>query len=142
MGLDTSHDAWHGAYGSFGKWRHEIAVAAGFIKEDESLFPKGLFDNGYKESPLDWEKLDALTDCFGNWFEEPEDPIWYLLNHSDCEGVIRHEHTLPLAKRLQELVPLVDQMDYHYTEWQESKTQRFVDGLLAAHEAGEDVDFH
>lgn len=25
MGLDVSHDAWHGAYSAFTRWRHEIA---------------------------------------------------------------------------------------------------------------------
>jgi len=25
MGLDTSHDAWHGAYSAFMRWRTEIA---------------------------------------------------------------------------------------------------------------------
>lgn len=142
MGLDTSHDAWHGAYSAFGNWRHEIAVAAGIIQKDESLFPRADFTREPKESPLDWDKLDAMTDCYGVWHTEPEDPIWYLLNHSDCEGVIQHKHLLPLADRLQELVPLVDTQDWQYTEWQESRTQRFVDGLRAAYEAGEDLDFH
>ena len=141
MGLDTSHDAWHGAYGAFGKWRHEVAVAAGFIKEDESLFPKGLYDNGLKDSPLDWETLDSMTDCMGNWTKEPDDPLWYLLNHSDCDGVIRHEHCEALADRLEEFIPLLDDPE-SVSLWRANRTRRFVDGLRAAHEAGEDVDFH
>ena len=30
MGLDTSHDAWHGSYSTFNEWRNLIARAAGF----------------------------------------------------------------------------------------------------------------
>lgn len=143
MGLDTSHDAWHGAYSSFGAWRREVAIAAGLIEEDQTLFPKQYYDpENMRDSPLDWEKLNLMTDCEGVWHEEPEDPIWYLINHSDCDGVIQFAHLLPLADRLEKLVPLVDMKDYHYTEWQESKTQRFVDGLRAAYNAGEDLDFH
>lgn len=29
MGIDTSHDCWHGAYSAFMRWRQEIARAAG-----------------------------------------------------------------------------------------------------------------
>lgn len=29
MGLDTSHDCWHGAYSAFNRWREGIAKAAG-----------------------------------------------------------------------------------------------------------------
>ena len=30
MGLDTSHNAWHGAYSAFMTWRKKIAHLAGF----------------------------------------------------------------------------------------------------------------
>jgi hypothetical protein len=30
VGLDTTHDAWHGAYSAFSRWRELIAVAAGY----------------------------------------------------------------------------------------------------------------
>lgn len=30
MGLDTTHDAWHGAYSSFGDWRNQLAELAGY----------------------------------------------------------------------------------------------------------------
>lgn len=143
MGLDTSHDAWHGAYSSFGGWRREVAIAAGLIQKNETLFPKAYYDpDEMRDSPLDWDKLNKQTDCMGVWYEEPEDPIFYLINHSDCEGVIQFQHLLPLADRLEKLVPLVDNQDFHFTDWQESKTQRFVDGLRAAYDAGEDLDFH
>lgn len=140
MGLDTSHDAWHGAYGAFSRWRHDIAVAAGIIQKDESLYYVEDGKDAPKGSPLDWDALNAMTDHGGNWSEEPEDPIWYLLNHSDCDGVILHKHTLPLALRLKGLIPLVD--NAFVSGWYENRTKRFVRGLMLAHEAGEDVDFH
>jgi hypothetical protein len=30
MGLDTTHDCWHGSYGGFNRWRNAIAAAAGY----------------------------------------------------------------------------------------------------------------
>lgn len=46
-------------------------------------------------------------------------------------------------KRLKELLPLLLEGDGggHIGDWRE-KTQTFIDGLMRAHEAGEDVEFH
>ncbi len=30
MGLDTTHDCWHGSYGSFSRFRDALATAAGY----------------------------------------------------------------------------------------------------------------
>ena len=30
MGLDTTHDCWHGAYLAFSRWRDQLAEVAGY----------------------------------------------------------------------------------------------------------------
>jgi hypothetical protein len=50
MGLDTSHDAWHGAYSAFTRWRNTVAAAAGYAVWDV------MYEDGY-QSPtvmIDW----------------------------------------------------------------------------------------
>ena len=84
MGLDTSHDCWHGAYSAFARWRKRIAAAVGI-------------------------NLDSMEGFGGSrsWSEWALDPIAVLLNHSDCDGEIAHEVCGPLADRLEGLLPLL-----------------------------------
>ena len=137
MGLDTSHDAWHGAYGAFTRWRHKLAEVAGY----EVAKVEGAY--GPRETVLiDWGHIQEKN-YEGDWDEIPSDPLILLIAHSDCDGVIHPEHAKPLADRLEELVPLLPEGEApgHVRDWRD-KTQQFIDGLRAAAEAGEDVDFH
>jgi hypothetical protein len=143
MGLDTSHDCWHGAYGAFSRWRDKLAEVAGygFVPCDcPSLWCKGrLFVD------IDWDLYHGggLGDTLmGEWVETPEDPLLVLMVHSDCDGWIRTAQTDALATRLTELLPLLPDEDGggHIGHWQ-VKTQRFIDGLRLAAECCEDVRF-
>ena len=115
MGLDTSHDCWHGSYGGFNDYREALADAAGYDLE--------------KLWGLDWPDGSEA----GKWPVLPHDPLVVLLQHSDCDGVIPWDVCGELAERLAGLsvsdqwVPFV---------------ARFVDGLREAHALSEDVDFH
>lgn len=133
MGLDTSHDCWHGAYSAFGRWRNELARVAGysFYKQDGMDIPL-----------IDWGHLPDET-LFGEWERTPDDPLIVLIAHSDCEGVIHPAQAEALAKRLEELIPLLPQErdSGHIGDWR-AKTQQFVDGLREAVERNEDVEFH
>jgi hypothetical protein len=137
MGLDTSHNAWHGAYGAFSRWRNKIAEAAGYeIAKVEGQY-------GLRETILiDWGHI-AEENYYGEWDEVPSDPLILLIAHSDCEGVIHPEHARLLADRLEGLIPLLPDEDVlgHIGNYR-SKTRQFVDGLRAAVAANEDVDFH
>lgn len=115
MGLDTSYDCWHGPYSSFHRFRVEVAKAAGIPLDDMSGFKR---DN---TPGISWEILKP-------------DIIHILLNHSDCDDTIEWEDTKPLADRMTELLPLVD-------EYWRPKVQQFIDGLLLAHNAHDSVDF-
>lgn len=130
MGLDVSHDAWRGAYSAFGRWRTGIARALGWP-----------FLGDYYVVPDGGPQVTDET-CEGIWSTEPEDAIYYLMNHSDCDGYIEPEHAGKLADRLTEILPLLPNGDGggHLGDWRE-KTQRFIDGCRAAAAAGERLEF-
>jgi len=131
MGLDTSHDCWHGAYSAFRSLRNAVADAAGWpMNADRSdyLLP-----------------LDELTDAnfAGDWDHVPgDDPLIVFLAHSDCDGVIHPEQGVHVAKRLREIAPkLPDEGGGHIWSMR-GCTLKFAAGIERAAEAGEDVDFH
>lgn len=124
MGLDTTHNCWHGAYSSFNTWRNKVAEAAGYKMKD--------FD-GVVGPDIDWDSITE-DNLYGEWERAPEDPLMILIAHSDCEGKIPAEYTKPLADRLTQLHPIL------FGPWKK-KTQQFINGLLYAHSNNEDVEF-
>lgn len=73
----------------------------------------------------------------GEWDSPPgDDPLLYLLAHSDCDGVIHPAQGIHIAARLEQLLPRLGD------DWEGSKTRQFIAGLHEAAKAGEDVDFH
>lgn len=144
MGLDTTHDCWHGAYSAFSRWRETIAEAAGYS------INKVTFDDGWTTPlvMLDWAQVGPAQNN-GDWDRIPcrldgtPDPLLILLTHYDCEGHILTEHCGPIADRLEELLPELEGKDGFghiglYTE----KTEQFITGLRLASKRGEKVTFH
>jgi hypothetical protein len=131
MGLDTSHNCWHGSYSAFSRWRDKLAEAAGYAFTVE----------GRDTIMLDWGHIEEKN-YFGEWDKDPSDPLILLIAHSDCEGVIKAKHTAILADRLAELLPLLEGDGGGHIGLYRDKTKQFIDGLRAAHAANEDVDFH
>ena len=136
MGLDTTHEAWHGAYSAFSRWRDKVARAGGYavwtVKSAHLEIDTVMIDWGH------------ITDenMYGAWEETPSDPLIVLIAHSDCEGVIHPAQAGPLADRLEELLPNLDGDGGGHVGSYREKTQAFIDGLRSAVAAGEDVDFH
>jgi len=66
MGLDTSHECWHGAYSAFTRWRHELATVAGYdvVHVDGEVIPRVM---------IEWGHLTEAN-LFGEWAETPSDP--------------------------------------------------------------------
>ena len=148
-----THDCWVGSYTHFGMWRQEVARAAGYTLKKSADVPWPTID-----LPRD---LFSRENCVGDWTNGPavEDPLLYLLVHSDAEGVIHPEQGRHLAARLEQLLPALtidgaNKSAAVYEEllrgltierltlgWLEEKTKRFIKGLRAAAEAGEDVQF-
>lgn len=137
MGLDISHNCWHGAYSAFSRWRQEIAKIAGYsvwnVEQKYCTMPTIM---------LDWGHVTG-ENLMGEWENTPTDPLIILFAHSDCEGKIDPKDAIPLANRLEELLPkLPREKDLgHIGDWGE-KTKLFINGLRIAAAAGEEVDFH
>lgn len=120
MGLDTTHDCWHGAYSAFHRWRVRVAQLIGVDLDEMRGF-------GGDRS---WDTVDS--------------PLVTLLNHSDCDGEIVVGDCEPIADALEALLPAMANMrdgGGHIGAWVD-KTQQFIDGLRAALAAGENVEFH
>jgi len=157
MGLDTSHDCWHGAYSSFMRWRCEIAKAAGL---PPLRFMEGFYNHtdithddsydavqklGY-EAKHKWAS-DLIFGTYGNlpikWECLKPSPLYELLHHSDCDGTIPSVSCNGIADELEKLLPLLPSGDGggHIGNWRD-KTSDFITGLRLAASRGEDVDFH
>lgn len=144
MGLDTSHNCWHGSYGRFMEWRRQLAKACDlppldlmdgfYVPLDEginlpSLYPGNV--NGGASSTL--KRLDTYLPI--SWECLDPNPIYELLHHSDCDGEIPHESCGPIADSLEAIINKMPD------EWQD-KTQKFIDGLKLAASLNENVEFY
>jgi hypothetical protein len=139
MGLDTSHDAWHGPYSAFSRWRDTVARAAGY----SVISTKDGTGWVHDEVDLPWHMF-RHENYMGEWGNGPviEDPLLYLIVHSDCDGVIHPSEGVHIAARLEQLLPSIPEELPTRPDWIRDKTQRFIDGLRLAAKAGEDVEFH
>jgi hypothetical protein len=135
MGLDTSHECWHGAYGAFSRWRTELARAAGYKLREPTYKDPCTYE-------LPWDMFEDKN-YLGEWDSPPgDDPLIFLLAHSDCDGVIHPEHAVHIAARLEQLLPLLDEsVSGGHIRSMRDKTQQFIDGLRKAAAAEEDVVF-
>ena len=78
------------------------------------------------------------------WSALKPDPLWVLLNHSDCEGEIELKDCRPLATRLRELAAQFEPGEDaggHLPGMREA-CLTFAEGLERADAAGENVKFH
>ena len=134
MGLDTTHDCWHGPYSQFMRWRQWISL---FVmtergkagdKEAQKIANMGATREAIEKAWADGHYNDQSI------------PINVLMNHSDCDGEIPAETCGPLADALESFM---DQMPERgiYDE-QRPATERFIRGLRKAAAAGEPVGFH
>lgn len=158
MGLDCSHDAWHGAYSAFMRWRTKIAEVAG-------LPPLALMEGFYSSlndgsmSPTLYHGVNTNDPAYGDssqsymgslddllpirWDCLKPAALYELLNHSDCDGSIAADKCGLIADELEKIIPLLpdDNAGGHIGSWRD-KTIQFVAGLHAAFESGESLDFH
>ena len=134
MGLDTSHGCWHGPYGAFARWRTELARAAGYKMREPT-------PEDWSRYVLPWHMFEDKN-YLGEWDSPPgDDPLLFLLAHSDCDGEIHPEHGVHIAARLEQLLPLLEEPYSDWPTYMRDKTQQFIDGLRKAADAQEDVVF-
>lgn len=149
MGLETTHDCWHGSYHSFMRWRQELARAAGLppLLLMEGFFRKGDYLDPFVSFHNDWP--DAANEFYDSlpikWDSLKEDPfLYHLLSHSDCEGEIEWQYCQKLANRLEELLPKMPKGNGSRLidgDWQNT-TKNFISGLMEAFNNKENVEFH
>ena len=158
MGLDTSHNAWHGAYSAFMRWRRMLAQVAGLPPLDlmEGFYEPlgspggqvtlyyGIETNMPAYGPDSQPYLASIDERLPiRWECLKPSALHELLYHSDCDGEIAADRCGPIADALEELIPLLpdESAGGHIGNWRE-KTAQFVSGLRLAAEKGEPLDFH
>lgn len=124
MGLDTSHDCWHGSYITFGHFRGKLFDAA--------------FGGGPRAHYAYLDEVDAWPETD----DRLKDPLMALLLHSDCDGEIEIDKQLALAERLEQLAPKLAEDPDDKTRRFSERAKTFAKGLREAHKAGEPVGFH
>lgn len=149
MGLDTSHECWHGAYSAFHRWRSEIARVAGLPPLD---LMEGFFQVSDGTCPLYFAYQSAVKNGLHNsafweslpikWGSLKPSPLFTLLHHSDCEGELDWKDCGPIADALEELLPLLKGDRGGHVGDVHEKTVTFIRGLRQAFDSKENVDFH
>ena len=155
MGLDTTHNAWHGAYSAFHRWRTEIARAAGlppltlmegfYFEDDVTGNPFKLLDYKFPNgNELEMFQLREIRKSLPiKWNSLKKSPLHILLLHSDCDGYITWRKCKKIAEELAKILDKLPEGEGggHIGNWKE-KTQTFIDGCMAAHSAKENLEFH
>ena len=116
MGLDTTHDAFHGAYSSFMRLRVAVAQAAGGGYEN--------YNFTYDDEVLPKELARGMV---------------LFLGHSDCDGHLKPDECIEVAKMLDWAGPRIKWDGFQ--EYIQNQAKRFADGCRAAAAAGERLEF-
>lgn len=152
MGLDCSHDAFHGAYSAFNSFRQVICKAFGgsFPPHNFKGFKNGVITRDMllgKEQPLDNNMIYFNDPTDENTVEVP-DGLYLFLTHSDCDGDISPELCIKVADDLEQLLPKIKAMTG--TPWSgsiehaggyEEATKKFIDGCRLAARKNEPLLF-
>lgn len=129
MGLDCSHGAFSGAYGSFNRLRQEVCRAMG------GSYP-----------PHKNTDLDFLSWYWGDGYREDTHPgLGIFLSHSDCDGEISAKDCLLVARDLEVIAEKMPdygggghlERDGGYR----AVARKFAEGCRLAHGANESLEF-
>jgi len=119
MGLDTTHNCYHGSYTYFNRFRYALARQIG-INLDDYI---GYSDKGTKD-------LDSI-----------EHDIMPLLNHSDCDGRLKITESRRIAKGLNLILENFNPKLKHPERFKDDIIQ-FRDGCLDAVSKREMIHFY
>lgn len=123
MGLDTTHNAWHGPYSSFNDFRRSIIKAY----NDTDLFEYEGYESRCKKDLDKPSPSTPLTNI--------EDRGLFLLSdHSDCEGDIKWADCGLLANSIVKLFTKLP-------AYQLDNARQFVKGLRLANRKKQDLIF-
>jgi len=122
MGLATTHNCWHGSYGTFNWFRFNLGKQIGIDLQDYIEYS----GNGKK----------SLNDIHHNLIP--------LFNHSDCEGILTPDECKKIVKGLNNVLNNYnpDLVNYGDADYFKNKLIQFKNGCKKAIEANENVEFH
>ena len=126
MGLDVTHDCWHGAYSAFNRFRAD------------------LWDLAHPNRKGQWETVVSTGEVAEfSRYKPAAEPLDYLLYHEDCEGDLKRYMLIPLAERLEAVAPfLPDEGGGHLRNGgSRARALQFAKGLREAHAAKQIVEF-
>lgn len=133
MGLDTTHDAFHGAYSAFNTFRRFL------LKSIRGSFPHH----------DDKELLDGYWYWGDGYSSETHKGLLEFFGHSDCDGEISPEMCKIVADELESILPYVEKLaeteevyghilrDGGYVK----VTQNFIDGCRLVYSRCEPLEF-
>lgn len=103
MGLDCSHDAFHGAYSAFNRFRQAVCYVIGGSYPPHDKTNRFLWTPEVEPDPDAW--------YWGHGYSHETHPgLGIFLNHSDCDGEISPEDCLKVAKDLEPLVARLSEL--------------------------------
>jgi hypothetical protein len=121
MGLDTTHNCWHGSYGAFHRWRSR------------------LWDLLTNRNGPALDEMEGYGPPYHSMSRLNGHPLKILFEHSDCDGEIHASDCGPLADELEKLLPGMEQRALY--DALRPATERFIKGLRLAASLGENVEF-
>jgi hypothetical protein len=144
MGLDVSHDAFHGAYGRFRRLRSAITEAIGGsypphfqYNEDGSVAELRVGTPLYKARALDPHKF-----YIGAGYQTREwRGLFAFLSHSDCDGIISPTMCIKVAENLEAILPKIEALKWDGDDYVEL-TKQFIRGCRAAAAKNEKLRFY
>lgn len=155
MGLDTSHDAFHGAYSAFNRLRQCVAAAIGGSYPEHYVY-------GARGVPLPRRPGEPHLSQFARkpdmdesrWYwpdkgysRKTHPGLYEFFTHSDCDGVISPEMCSKVADELEAVLPAIVAMDWEASGHIErdggfeAVVRRFIQGCRDAASAGEELEF-
>lgn len=136
MGLDTSHDAWHGPYSTFNRLRQAICKAAG-----------GSFPPHPEGATLpDGQPMQPNHYYLDDEYEAAHPGLSAFLRSSDCDGEFAPEVAAQMADDLEKLLPALASMDegqvnMPFRGGYRGATIQYIAGCRAAAAAGEPLTY-
>jgi len=108
MGLDCSHNAFHGAYSSFNRFRQVVCHAIGgsfpphCIYNADGTIARDKDGNIIYDHTLDDKMMYCGKDL------DAESGMYHFLTHSDCDGEISPEMCIKVANDLEAILPQIE----------------------------------
>ena len=143
--LRVGKGVYYGTPSDFNLLRLSIGVGAGYKPVRLPVITEDGDEVAVRVPDIPDDML-VLENIYGDWETPPDDPILYLLAHSDEAGIIKAEHVTPLADRLEAIKDAaVTFATNEYSATTAHRTAYDIDGMVEAlreHAAnGTDVRF-